>query len=70
MAVDDLTPLSVSSPAQVATHKDDEDPYVASREDVLNAYSFVPHDLELTPITTLDDLLYYHYGFSLMNRVI
>jgi hypothetical protein len=60
----DMTPPSVSLPGQVAsdslpmaaTHKDDEDPYVASREDVLNAYSFVPFDLELMPITTLDDL--------------
>jgi hypothetical protein len=68
MAVD-LTPLPVSSPAQVATHKDDEDPYVASREDVLNAYSFVPLDLELMPITTLDDLLYFRYGFSLNEKL-
>jgi hypothetical protein len=67
MAVD-LTPLPVSSPAQIATQKDDEDPYVASREDVLNAYSFVPRDLELMPNTTLDDLLYYRYGFSLNEK--
>jgi hypothetical protein len=61
----DSTPLPVSLVAQVATHDDDEDPYGASREDVLNAYSFVPLDLEPMPITTLDDLLYYRYGFSL-----
>ena len=57
----DLTPPPVSSPAQVVTHKDDEGPYAASREGALNA----SHDLELTPITALDDLLYYRYGFSL-----
>ena len=42
-----------------------EDPYEASRKDVLNAYSFVALDLEVMPVTTLDDLLYYRYGFSL-----
>jgi hypothetical protein len=77
----DATPRPVSSPAQVATHdlpnpdqcegdfagadEDVEDPYDASRQDVLNAYSFVPLDLEPMPITTLDDLVYYRYGFSL-----
>ena len=45
--------------------EDDKDPYEASRQDVLNAYSFVALDLEEMPIATLDDLLYYRYGFSL-----
>jgi hypothetical protein len=40
----------------------DEDPYDASRQ---VAYSLVPLDLEQVPVTTLDDLLYYRYGFSL-----
>ena len=75
----DSAPLPVTSPAQVATRdpntqsegdflgadEDDEDPYDASRQDVLNAYSFAPLDPELMPVTTLDDLLYYRYGFSL-----
>ena len=45
--------------------EDDPSPYEASRQDVLNAYLFVPLDLEQMPITTLGDLLYYRYGFSL-----
>ena len=73
--------LPVSSPASVAAHdlqhpnplsgdfigadEDDEDIYEASKQDVLNAYSFVALDLEPMPITTLDDLIYYRYGFSL-----
>ena len=44
---------------------DDEDPYDISKKDVLNAYSLVALDLEPMPITTLDDLLYFRYGFSL-----
>jgi hypothetical protein len=46
---------------------DDEelDPYDASRQDVLTVLAFVPLNLEPMPITTLDDLLYYRYGFSL-----
>ena len=44
--------------------EDDPSPYDASRQDVLNAYLFVPLDLEQMPITTLGDLLYYRYGFS------
>ena len=73
--------LPVLSPAQVAAHdlqhpnphsgdfigadEDDEDIYEASKQDVLNAYSFVALDLELIPITNLDDLIYYRYGFLL-----
>ena len=45
--------------------EDDCSPYDASRQDVLNNYSFVALDLEEMPITTLDSLLYYRYGFSL-----
>ena len=45
--------------------KDDCSPYDASRQDILNAYSFVVLDLEEMPIITLDKLLYYRYGFSL-----
>jgi hypothetical protein len=45
--------------------EDDCSPYDASRQDVLNTYSFVALDLEEMPITTLDSLLYYRYGFSL-----
>jgi hypothetical protein len=52
----------------IVTDEDEEDPYDASRQDVLNAYSFVPLDLEPMPITTLEDLLYYRYGFSLNER--
>jgi len=48
--------------------EDGENPYDASRQDVLNAYSFAPLNLEPMPITTLDDLLYYRYGFSLNER--
>jgi hypothetical protein len=70
----DLAPLPLSTPLQnlnpqsedgfIGSDEDDEDPYDASRQDVLNAYS-VALDLEQMPITTLDDLLYYRYGFSL-----
>jgi hypothetical protein len=76
-----LTPLPVSSRSVathdpqhlnsqsedcfVGADEGDEDSYDASRQDVLNAYLFVPLDLEPMPITTLDDLLYYRYGFSL-----
>jgi hypothetical protein len=49
----------------ISSDEEDEDPYDASRKDVLNAYSFGPLDLEQMPTTTLDDLLYYRYGFSL-----
>jgi hypothetical protein len=49
----------------VGADEDDEDSYDVSRRDVLSAYFFVPLDLEPMPITTLDDLLYYRYGFSL-----
>jgi len=45
--------------------KDDCSPFDASRQDVLNAYSFVALNLERMPIVTLEDLLYYRYGFSL-----
>ena len=45
--------------------EDDRDPYDMSRQDVLNAYSFGALDLEQMPVTSLDDLLYYRYGFSL-----
>ena len=75
----DQAPLPLSSPAQVVSgdpnpqsevefigaDEDDEDPYDASRQDVINAYSFVPPNLDPMPITSLNDLLYYHYGFSL-----
>jgi len=73
----DPSPTQISSvpppvPVHPAQHEDDfnssdeedEDPYDASRKDVLNAYS-VALDLEEMPVTTLDDLLYYRYGFSL-----
>jgi hypothetical protein len=49
----------------ISSDEDDEDPYDASRKDVLNAYSFVALDLEQMPVTKLEDLLYYRYGFSL-----
>ena len=68
-------PLSLSMPLQqpnlqsegdfIDSDEDDEDPYDTSMKDVLNAYSFVALDLEQMPVTTLDDLLYYRYGFSL-----
>jgi hypothetical protein len=45
--------------------EDDQDPYDASRQDVFNAYSFAALDLEQMPVTSLDDLLYFRYGFSL-----
>ena len=43
----------------------DQDPYDATRQDVLNAHSFTALDLEQMPVTSLGDLLYYRYGFSL-----
>jgi hypothetical protein len=43
----------------------DQDPYEASRQDVFNAHSFPDPDLEQMPVTTVHDLLYYRYGFSL-----
>jgi hypothetical protein len=46
-------------------YEEDCSPFDASKQDVLNAYSFVALNLEQPPITTLDDLLYYRYGFSL-----
>jgi len=49
----------------IGVDEDDEDPYDASRRDVLSAYSFAALDLEQMPFTTLNDLLYYRYGFSL-----
>ena len=50
----------------IADEDEDEcSPYDASRQDILNTYSFVALDLEEMPITTLDSLLYYRYGFSL-----
>ena len=71
----DPVPLPLSMPLQnsnpqseedlIDSDEDDKDPYDASKRDVLNAYSFVALDLEEMPVTTLDDLLYYRYGFSL-----
>jgi hypothetical protein len=61
-------PNPQSEDNSIGADEDDEDdpsPYDASRQDVLNAYLFVPLDLEQMPITTLGDLLYYRYGFSL-----
>lgn len=49
----------------IGADEDDQDPYDASGRDVLSAYSFTALDLEQMPFTTLDDLLYYRYGFSL-----
>jgi hypothetical protein len=45
--------------------EDNQDPYDTSRQDVINAYPFAALDLEQMPVTSLDDLLYYRYGFSL-----
>jgi hypothetical protein len=42
---------------------DDEEPYDLSRYNTY--YSLVLLDLEQVPVTTLDDLLYYRYCFSL-----
>jgi hypothetical protein len=39
--------------------------YDASMQDVLSAYSFAALDLVRMPFTTLEDLLYYRFGFSL-----
>jgi len=71
----ELAPLSLSMPLpqanpqsqgdSISSDEDDVDPYEASRKDVLNAYSFVAPDLEQMPIATLNDLLYYSYGYSL-----
>ena len=66
----DLTPPPFPMPAQsegdfIDADEDNEDPYDAFKQDVLNAYLFVAHDLEQMPVTTLDVLLYYCYGFSL-----
>jgi hypothetical protein len=76
----DTAPQSVRTPPQVAADSlsmpdtqsegdfggadEDEDPYDASEQHVLPAL-YVPLDLEEVPITKLDDLLYYRYGFSL-----
>jgi hypothetical protein len=66
VATNDLPHSDLQSEGDFAgADEDDEDPYDASRQDVLNAYSFVPLNLEPMPITTLDDLLYYRFGFSL-----
>jgi hypothetical protein len=64
----DLPPPNSQSEGNfVGADEDDEDDslYDASRQDVLNAYSFVALKLEEMPIITLDDLLYYRYEFSL-----
>ena len=58
-------PNPQSEPNFIDDDDNDEDPYESSRKDVLNAYSFGPLDLEEMPVTTLDDLLYYRYGYSL-----
>lgn len=64
LTIVDPSPPPVSSPA--ADEEDDtEDIYETSKLDVLNAYSFVVLDLETMPTTTLDELVYYRYGFSL-----
>jgi hypothetical protein len=77
----DTAPQPVRTPPQVAADslsmpdtqsegdfggadEDDEDRYDASEQHVLPAL-YVPLDLEEVPITKLDDLLYYRYGFSL-----
>jgi hypothetical protein len=72
----DPAPLPPSIPLQnpnpqsdddfIGSDDDDhvKDPYDATRQDVLNAYSFTLPELEPMPVTTLDDLLYYRYGFS------
>jgi hypothetical protein len=63
---DDLQHPNFQSASEVDFDSDEDSDglYGVSRQDVINAYSFV---LELgeVPFTTIDDLLYYHYGFSL-----
>jgi len=71
----ELAPLPLSIPLphpnpqsegdSIGSDKDDEDPYEVTRKDVLNAHSFVAPDLEEMPVATLNDLLYYSYGYSL-----
>jgi hypothetical protein len=65
-------PLQKSNPQSegdfIDPESDEDDLYDASKQDVLNAYSFVALDLEEMPVTTLDDILYYRYGFSLSEH--
>jgi hypothetical protein len=49
----------------IGEDEDDEDPYNASMQDVPSAYSFAALNLVQMPFTTLEDLLYYRFGFSL-----
>jgi hypothetical protein len=72
VASDCPPPMPIDSESLRAPHSedgsddlDDQDSYEASKQDVLNAYSFGPPNLEVMPVTSLDDLLYFRYGFSL-----
>ena len=54
-------PQSASDGNSIDSVEDSDGLYDVSRQDVLNAYSFVL-ELEEVPITTIEDLLYYRYG--------
>jgi hypothetical protein len=69
------SPIPLQTPNPQSTSEGDfvdsddawEDLYDVSRQDVLNAHFFEALELEEVPIVTLDDLLYYRYGFSLQE---
>ena len=67
-APDQVAACDLLHPNSQSRGDGDEDLYHASMQDVINAYSFVTLGLEQMPITTLNDLLYYRYGFSLSEQ--